>query len=170
MDDLTPSPKFKTASGAPYNVSPAGTHFHPETPLALTRLIDRMIRSGSRVRIFLGDVKTGKSWHDEYDVSGVLSRSMGPCKVPILVAPGARGGAALLDHCIIGMIQGAGNWIWRHPKLDLGSWSVKETCVEIEGKTYRAETHCDGKLYGRHRSLLSAQRLTRFMTGERMAA
>ena len=38
-----------------------------------------------RLRFFYGDRKTGRSWNEEFDVSGYVGRSCGNLKIPILL-------------------------------------------------------------------------------------
>jgi hypothetical protein len=79
----------------------SGTCYHQETPDQVIRLLEKLLKSGTEVRIFYGDTQTGQSWHDEFDVVGRIGRSTGSIKIPLLVTKGDCGGPGLLDHCII---------------------------------------------------------------------
>jgi hypothetical protein len=76
--------------------------FHESTPTEIKELLTRLNASRRRVRIWYGDTKTGRSWNEENSVTGEIGRSMGPAKIPLLIANRrSYGGGALLDHCII---------------------------------------------------------------------
>jgi hypothetical protein len=63
----------------------------------------------SRIIVDYGDIKTGKSWGETYDVSGYVGRSTGSIKVPLLVHNSrSLGGGAMLDHCILTVKTSAG--------------------------------------------------------------
>lgn len=65
-------------------------------------LVSYMVHSGRRVRIWYGDTETGRSWNEEYNVTGYISRSTGNIKIPILINNSrSYGGESLLDDCII---------------------------------------------------------------------
>lgn len=48
------------------------------------KLLSGCIHSG-RYRIWYGDSETGRSWNEEYDVTGEISRTGGHFKVPVLL-------------------------------------------------------------------------------------
>jgi hypothetical protein len=78
------------------------THFHTETPPAVRRILESARQSGTRLRVFYGDAKTGAPWLEESDVLGRIGRSMGPVRVPLILArANSSGGPALLEslHC-----------------------------------------------------------------------
>lgn len=155
--------------GRPYTITTGGTHFHPDTPADLVAVLEQLRISKAKVRLFVGDRQTGEAWAEECDCYGRIGRSMGPVKVPLIVAPRSDSGPQLLDHCIVGVLTAPGVWAWKHPRLDLGAWTI-HTCVETFGKTtYKAQTHLNGTLHGRHSSVAKAERLLDFMTGKRMA-
>lgn len=68
----------------------------------LWQVLSSLIHFGRRVRIWYGDVETGRSWNEEYDVTGTIDRSTGDIKTPILIYNSrSYGGYSLLDDCII---------------------------------------------------------------------
>lgn len=152
-------------------VSPDGTAFSAGTPVAAALALDALRRSTTQVRIFLGDQQTGEAWPEEHDVLGTIGRSMGPCKVPLLVPKNAHGGAALTTASIVGIMAKTG-WRWRHPTLSFGAWEVISAPFASEDgqRIYKAETRHNGALHGRHATLLAARRHMAFMTAERFAA
>lgn len=81
-----------------------GTHYHAETHVEVVRVLEAVRHSQRRIRLVLGDPKTGKDWNEQFDVTGYIGRSMGPTKVPLLIHNRrSLGGHAILDHCIIGV-------------------------------------------------------------------
>ena len=100
------------------------TYFHPETPQEIREILETARRKGTRIRVHYGDTVTGRDWEERYDVAGRVGRSMGPCKVPILLHNRrSMGGGAMLDHCIV-RIRFAnareGGDLYRHPKYHRG--------------------------------------------------
>ncbi len=97
-----------------------GTSYHKKTHASVVNNLERLLHSNTRVRIVLGDVSTGESWHEVHDVCGTIGRSMGPIKIPILVHNiNSTGGGSILDQCIIGIRHSnrkEGGWIYRNPK------------------------------------------------------
>lgn len=59
-------------------------------------------RKSIRVRLWYGDVQTGRSWNDEHDVMGYVSTSTGSTAIFILVHNrNSIGGGSVLDNCIV---------------------------------------------------------------------
>jgi hypothetical protein len=55
-----------------------------------------------RIRVFYGDIKTGRSYNEEFDIAGYVSNSTGNTPILILVHNrNARGGGAILDSAIV---------------------------------------------------------------------
>jgi len=68
----------------------------------LWNVVSSLVHSGRRVRIWYGDTETGRSWNEEYYVTGTIGRSTGNIKIPILIHNArSYGGSSLLDGCII---------------------------------------------------------------------
>ena len=69
---------------------------------ALMSLIVRAWKYKFRIRVFYGDIHTGRSWNEEYDVMGTIGRTTGNIKVPILLSRknSNYGGALLLSSVI----------------------------------------------------------------------
>lgn len=135
------------------------THYDAGTPFEVRRALDLAMSGGLRVRIWCGDVATGRAWAEEHDVTGTIGRSMGPLRVPLLI-PSARshGRGAILTAHVVGVQEIGGGWLYRHPRFSVGRW-VAEGC---------AVTH-DGEAYANCKSEAQAERLAAFMRGERHA-
>jgi hypothetical protein len=100
------------------------TAYHNETPESMRQLLERIRINKWRVRFHWGDTATGRDWCETYDTTGTLGRSMGPCKVPILLNNArSMGGGAILDHCIV-KIEFAnkrrGGVLYQHPNYHTG--------------------------------------------------
>ena len=69
---------------------------------SLINTILRCMNNRERIRVWLGDTKTGRSWNEEYDVTGRIGRSTGTYKIPLLVNNRrSYGGGALLVDAIV---------------------------------------------------------------------
>lgn len=88
------------------------------TPKKLRLLIESLIKGDKeevKVRIFYGDPYTGEDWCEENDVAGVIRRTNGFLKVPILIASDKDcGGPAILEDSIIKVVEVAtGKILWK---------------------------------------------------------
>lgn len=68
----------------------------------LWEVLSSLVHSDRRVRVWYGDTETGRSWNEEYEVTGTIGRSCGKIAIPLLIKNSrSYGGGALLDDCII---------------------------------------------------------------------
>lgn len=68
----------------------------------LWKVLSSLVHSGRRVRIWYGDTETGRSWNEEYEVTGTIGRSTGKIAIPLLLKNSrSHGGSPLLVDCII---------------------------------------------------------------------
>ena len=69
---------------------------------AMMRILLNAYTYNFRIRIWYGDRNTGKSWNEEYDVTGTIGRSGGNLKIPLLMRTKRShfGGALLLSSII----------------------------------------------------------------------
>ena len=75
--------------------------YHVETNPKVIQLLEEARRNGERVRITLGDIKTGKYWNDKPE-TGTIGRSTGSIKIPLLIkTKRSSGGCSILTHCIV---------------------------------------------------------------------
>lgn len=125
-----------------------GTHYHAETPDQIIGILERYRNNPtSNIRVHYGDSKTGKDWLEECDVFGQVSRSMGPCKIPLLVRPNANSAPGMLEYCIVRIRQGQRD-IYRHPKYHHPV--LKRTRSSLP--EYPIEVQADGKPHARFKS------------------
>lgn len=160
--------------GKSYQVA-NGNYYHAETPREVISWLETSRERRQRIRIFYGDGKTGESWNEENDVAGHIGRSMGPIRIPLMIANArSMGGPGILDHCIVAIAtrgsDGKTRFVYRHPTFKLGDWQGKP-CEDSEmlAKGYTFEAFRDGELQARFKTQDSAMRYLAFMRGERMA-
>ena len=81
-----------------------GTSYDDRTPDEVIKILEKSRLDKIRIVLDYGDTKTGKSWNEQFDVTGTIGRSTGNIKIPILIHNSRSiGGGAILDHCIIGI-------------------------------------------------------------------
>ena len=112
-----------------YKRLPSGTCYHAETPDHIVDILETLMQNRKKVRVIFGDVLTGRSWCDEWDVVGHIGRSTGSIKIPLLVPPGEDGGCGLLDHCII-RIDTAKKTLYQHENFHIGEVVLKPCLIE----------------------------------------
>ena len=91
-----------------------------DNPTILNTLLLRLYLNKTRIVLDYGDVETGESWGEVYDVTGTIGRSTGQLPIPILVYnKRSYGGGSILDHCIISIKESKGAKILyqRVPKM-----------------------------------------------------
>lgn len=127
--------------------------FHKETPDKVCKVLNSLYTTPYRIKIYLGDTKTGVCWEEENDIIGTIGRSTGDIKVPLLIEEGENGGDAILDHCILAIKN------IDDDKYLYVSDIFKAPTVEIipsTEKEYKFSTVYNGELYGNHKTLMDA--------------
>lgn len=135
-----------------------GTSYHLETSQDVINVLESVMQHPcKRIRVYFGDVATGKCWNEEHDIFGYVGRSTGTNKIPLLIANArSYGGGALLDHCIIKIKESKGSRIlyqsanFQQPKIE-----VKEATDNLGEYTH--ELFIDGELYSRHKNERAAK-------------
>ena len=139
-----------------------GTSYHKDTSIEVIKVLELISRDNLRVKLHYGDTKTGVDWNDEYDVTGYIGRSTGSIKIPLLIHnKSSISGGGILDHCLIKIKLSKGG------KVLYKSSNYQERTIEIvEGdmEDRPFNTTIDGKLYGRHTSKKSAERVKALLT------
>ena len=136
----------------------------------LVDIISNCISYRNRVRIWYGNIQTGETWLEEYDVTGVIGRSTGEqFKIPILVNNSrSYGGGAILTPCIVRIddIETRAP-LWKADNFHFPGFRI----VEKDGEyPYGVEVKKDGedwKLDASFKDKSRAQRWVDFMTGKR---
>lgn len=156
---------IKDSQGKEYQQTENGTCYNINTPERIIRTLEGSRSCGERIRLFYGDTKTGKCWNEENDVVGTVGRSTGNIKIPLLLAKStSTGGGAILDHCIIKIIN-RGSLLYQHPGFDNGKWEIS-VCDLPE---YKENALCNGTVIARFKKEGQAQRYVDFMTGKRFS-
>jgi len=144
-------------SSVTYKVSDDSTYYDMETPDDLIEILERARTNRTRLKFYLGDIKTGKDWMEEDSKLGRIGRSTGPIKIPLLIknVP-STGGGALLTQCIVKIVTSPERTVlYKHPKYYQPEMKILE---DGDGK-YSHAILIDGDIYSRHESLVSAKRL-----------
>lgn len=98
--------QYKDLLSAYRGVEDHATWYDSTVPYPVRREIDYAIANNRRVRLFLGDPKTGRDWAEEHDVMGYVSRSMGPMRTPILLArSSSHGGGSILCANVLKIVD-----------------------------------------------------------------
>jgi len=122
-----------------------------------------------RVRVWYGDIDTGVSWLDEYDVVGTIGRSTGQQKIPLLIKNSrSSGGGGILCHCIIRIdVISSKCTIYEHPLFDVPTLGVYPNLDEDTKIEYPFIVLKYGTIQARFKSRTSAYNYIDFMTGDR---
>jgi hypothetical protein len=94
---------------------------------------------------------------------GYIGQSMGPIKVPLMVANSrSLGGGALLDHCIVRIRQSAGGRVlWQHPAYHFGSIEIRAKAAPVmlpDERVLTVEVLRDGGLHAAFENMSQARR------------
>lgn len=140
-----------------------GTSYHIETPAAVVEWLERARLNRIRLHVSYGDAVTGKDWLEEFDITGYVGRSMGPVKVPLLIANRrSTGGGAMLDHCIVRIRESAGGRIlYQHPAYHFGTLAIRQKAEPVtlpDGRTLNIDVVRDGELHAAFESMDKARR------------
>jgi len=122
-----------------------------------------------RVRIWYGDIDTGVSWLEEYDVTGTIGRSSGQAKIPLLIKNSrSNGGGGILCHCIIRIdVISSRRTIYKHPLFNVPTLGVYPNLDEDTKTKYPFIVLKYGTIQARFKSRTSAYNYIDFMTGDR---
>lgn len=142
----------------------SGTCYHAATPKKVIKVLEEMLKTRTKVRIFYGDAKTGQSWHEENDVVGRIGRSTGTIKIPLLVPDGESGGSGLLDHCIIRIDTHEGT-LYQHRKFRVGEMTLSMG----NDQKLPWEVFIDNVLHARFELNKEATKLMSFLQGNLFA-
>lgn len=99
---------------------PMSIAYHKDTNKKVVEALEYCRKNRIRVKLNLGNIETGESWNDVYDVTGYIGLSKGfEAYFPILVYnTRSMGGGSILDHCILEIKASKGGKIfYKHDKL-----------------------------------------------------
>ena len=111
----------------------SGTSYDPRTPDEVIRVLESARQNRTRLHISLGDTTTGLDWLEEFESQGIVSRSMGPVKVPLLVANRrSLGGGTILTHCVVRIrTSSGGRVLYQHPQYHHGSLEIRRKAEPV---------------------------------------
>lgn len=167
---------FKVVNNTYYEVAMTFKDGHkeeyPTVNDSLINVLESCRMNYNRVRVWLGDTKTGRSWNEEYDVTGYVGRSRGFYGIPLLVNnKRSYGGGALCVDAIIRIDDiKTKRTLW---KVD--NFHVEPMLIKIEEQNelpYRVMQKKDGRSdydynIANFKNLDSAERWIDFMEGKR---
>jgi hypothetical protein len=140
-----------------------GTSYHNETPDEVIRVLESARQNRTRLHISLGDTASGRDWLEEFESHGYVGRSMGPVKVPLLVAnTRSLGGGSILAHCIVRIRESAGGRVlYQHPDYHHGRLEIRQKTEPVtlpDGRTLTVDVLRDGELHASFESIEKARR------------
>ena len=147
--------------------------YHLETNYKLVNTLERIRLNRQRVRIYLGDIKTGKCWNEEHCIFGYVGLSKGTkAYYPILVInENSSGGGSLLDHCIIKIKESKGDRVlyqaenFQQPVIEIKPVNLAPIELGVShSPEYTYSLYIDGELYSNHTTLKQAERLKKKMS------
>lgn len=146
-----------------------GTSYDSRTSATVIQVLESARGNRTRLHISLGETTgpdAGRDWLEEFDSYGYIGRSMGPIKVPLLVANRrSRGGGALLDHCIVRIRSSAGGQVlYQHPAYHFGEMKIRSKMKPThlrDGRLLTVDVIRNEELYASFETMLHARRWVR---------
>jgi len=91
-----------------YNVV-NGTSYRASTDNKIISVLENARNTNTRIELDYGNVETGESWGERYDILGYVGRSTGTSKIPLLVFNSrSMGGGGIMDNCIVRIRESKG--------------------------------------------------------------
>lgn len=119
--------------------------FKESTHPRIKELLTLLNHSRRRVRIWYGDTETGRSWNEEYHITGEIGRSSGVAKIPLIIANRrSSGGPGILDHCIIRIDDiNSRQVLYKHPNFHTGLHLKDSEVYTYKDGTYSVQARFD---------------------------
>jgi len=124
-----------------------GTTYQEGTPQKVISILERARKDGTRIRVHYGDQITGEDWLDEFGMTGRIGRSMGPVKIPLILASRrSYGGSGILTDCIVRIREAkGGRELYRHPKYNYGNITTKPCVPSAQNGNSKIEVKVGNK-------------------------
>jgi len=145
------------------------TFIDERTPEEVKQILLSELNSNNRLRLFFGDVETGKDWNEEHDTIGYIRCSTGETPILLLINnKRSSSGGAILTHCIIKIIKG-NKVLYQNPKYNCGKFyweleSIEGECTEI---VYKYKDDGNSDWVAKFKKAGQAKRWIDFITGKR---
>ena len=83
--------------------------YENDTPDEVIHAINWLHRHKIRVRIFSGDIVTGRDWLSEFQTTGTIGKSTGSIKIPLMIYNSrSLGGGAIMTNAIVKITAASG--------------------------------------------------------------
>jgi len=94
-----------------------GVSYAVDTPDRIISILETAYQQHTRLVLDYGDTETGKSWEEQYDITGYIGRSTGTVPIPLLVYNSrSYGGGGILTDCIVAIRASKGKGLmYSHP-------------------------------------------------------
>jgi hypothetical protein len=155
-----------------------GTYFNDKTPDSIITVLDALITSGARCRIFFGDAETGYDWAESHNTIGTIDISTGSITIPVLITSNRIGGKiSFSDQYIVKIVESSGGRVlWIHPNYQKPEFSISnrgdadfphELPAEYVSSVIRTNGNAIFTNPVNFRSRKHAERYVEFLTGQR---
>ena len=124
-----------------------GTSYHRSTSPEVIKVLEKFRHNRQTITVKLGDTITGRDWMEENDTTGIIGRSTGTIKIPLLIPDGECGGPGLMEHCIVKIVVD-GKTLYQHPKYNRPDVSVQPSDMP----EYVASGYVGGILHARFKT------------------
>jgi len=143
-----------------------GTSYDNCTPDEVVAILEKARQTRTRLHVSLGDSESGRDWLEENDVYGVIGRSTGSVKIPLLIDNRrSLGGPGLLDHCIVRIRTSQGGRIlWEHPNYHHGNLEIRRKTEPLElseGRVLAVDVLRDGEIHASFETIAKARHWVR---------
>lgn len=92
-----------------------GTFYRYDTVDEVIEVLESSRIRRRAIRVDYGDVATGISWSEENDVVGIVGRSTGPIRIPLLIPHGECSAPGMIEQCIVAIMTESGRkTLYRH--------------------------------------------------------
>jgi hypothetical protein len=146
--------EYKTENGTSYDV---------RTPDEVVAILENARQNRTRLHVSLGDSESGRDWIEENTVHGVIGRSTGSIKIPLLIYNRrSLGGPGLLDHCIVRIRESLGGRVlWSHPRYHHGRLEIRQKTEPVklrDGRMLTVDVLREGEVQAAFENVTKARR------------